>query len=435
MNINKQFIARWVVPAIFLAIAAILFFCGLLQQEHLGGMMLASGVAGVEMTAIMKALDSIEAKIKGQDEKASEELKALGKVSTDTKAAIDNLGTQQRELADRLLSLEQKGVLRNDDGEKSQDSWGAQFTKSEQFGAFAAGSIPKARVELKNTVTNAVGNTFSDRREGIVAGPFRELKLESLFNKLPTTSNAVDYVRENVFTNAAAETAEGAAKPESSITTTLVTEPVATVAHWIKISRQLAMDNAALAAYINVRMRYGVNLRFENQLLNGNGVSGNMSGLLKAGNFTAHGYSAASLVTRFGNNWTVLDLLRAVIADCLTNDYPADAILMNPIDWATVETLKDNQGRYIIGNPNNGSEPLVWRKPIVETNAMPAGQVLVGSLGMAGTVYEREDVVVQLSESDGDNFTKNLVTIRAERRAMVAVERPASIRSGALKPA
>jgi HK97 family phage major capsid protein len=384
--------------------------------------------------AIMKALDSVEMKLKSMSEKADGELATLGKVTADTKAAIDAIGVEQRVLADRMLQLEQKGAARGPD-EKTEESWGLQFTKSEQFKAFASGNLQKARVEVKNTVTNTVGNTFSDRKPAIVGGAFRTLTLEELFVSLPTSSNAVDYVRENVFTNSAAETAEGAAKPESAVTTTPITEPVATVAHWIKISRQLAADNAALAAYINLRMRYGVDLRVENQIINGNGTAPNMSGMLKTGNFTAHGYTAASLTTRFGAGYTRLDLLRAVIADCMTSDYPCDAIILNPVDWATIETLKDSQGRYIIGNPNDGSAPRVWKKPIVESNAIGADQFIAASLMNAATFYNREGVVVEVSESDSDNFTKNLVTVRAERRCMLAVERPAAIRAGDLTPA
>jgi hypothetical protein len=54
---------------------------------------------------------------------------------------------------------------------------------------------------------------------------------------------------------------------------------------------------------------------------------------------------------------------------------------------------------------------------------------------MAATKYDREGVIVELSDSDGDNFQKMLVTVRAVRRLALAVERPASIRGGDLTPA
>ena len=425
--------------AIFGLMAVIAIAAVLLNTSPVDASMLVLATGGaLDLTAVMKGIEGLESKLKNMSEKADGEMQTLGKVSKDTSTALENLGNEQKAIADRLLALEQKGLIRGREGDESakgDESIGAQFIKTSQFEAFKSGAAQKARVEVKNTVTNTVGNTFSDRRPGMVGGAFRTLTLEGLLSSLPTNSNAVDYVRENVFTNAAAEVAEGAQKPESSITTTLVTEPVATIAHWIKISRQLANDNPALAAYINVRMIYGVNLKVENQIIAGSGVAPNMSGFTKVGNFTAHGYTAAALAARFGANWTRIDLIRAILGDCQTSDYPADAILLNPVDWATIETLKDAQGRYLVGNPNDGSDPRLWRVPVVETNAIAQGNTLVLPLAQAATFYNREGVVVELSESDSDNFTKNLVTVRAERRAMLAVERPAAVRYGALVPA
>lgn len=382
---------------------------------------------------VSKAVESIEAKIAAFSAKAEGELATLGKVSADTKTALDNLGKEQHTLAERLLSLEQKG-LTPPSQTPADESWGAQFVKAASFDAFRTGAAQRARAEVKNTVTNTVGNTFSDRRPGVVGGAFREFTLEALLNSLPTTSNAVDYVRENVFTNAAAETAEAGDKPESSVTTTLVTQPVATVAHWIKISSQLASDNAALAAYINTRMVYGVNLRVENQIINGNGTAPNISGFTDSGNFTAHGYTAASL-TALGLANNRFDLIGKMLGDCQVADYPADAIVLNPADWWTMRLAKDSQGRYILGDPGSVVPPSLFGVPVVASNAMTADTVMVASLAQAATFYNREGVMLDMSESDADNFTKNLVTIRAERRCMLAVERPAAVRYGDLTPA
>jgi HK97 family phage major capsid protein len=388
----------------------------------------------MSMEQVMKGLEALEARLKGMSDKADGELSTLGKVSADTKAALESLGTQQRELADRLMGLEQKGAAPAGQADQAE-TWGSQFVKAASFGDFIGGRAQRVRAEVKNTVTNTVGNTFSDRRPGIVAGAFREFTLEMLLNTLPTSSNAVDYVRENVFTNAAAETAEGGTKPESSLTTTLVTEPVATVAHWIKISRQLASDNAALAAYIDLRMRYGVNLRVENQIIAGNGTAPNMSGFTKAGNFTAHGYTAAALTGAGLSATNRFDLIGKILGDCQVGDYAADAILVNPADWWTMRLAKDSQGRYLLGDPGVNVPPTLFGVPVVASNAMSADTVLVASLRQAATFYNREGVVIDMSESDSDNFTKNLVTIRAERRCMLAVERPAAVRYGDLTPA
>jgi HK97 family phage major capsid protein len=79
--------------------------------------------------------------------------------------------------------------------------------------------------------------------------------------------------------------------------------------------------------------------------------------------------------------------------------------------------------------------PSLFGVPVVASNAMTADTVMVASLAQAATFYNREGVMLDMSESDADNFTKNLVTIRAERRCMLAVERPAAVRYGDLTPA
>ena len=59
----------------------------------------------------------------------------------------------------------------------------------------------------------------------------------------------------------------------------------------------------------------------------------------------------------------------------------------------------------------------------------------IGAFAQAYMIYNREGVVVEMSDSDSDNFTKNLITIRAERRLALATERPAAVRAGDLTPA
>lgn len=383
---------------------------------------------------IMKALDGVEAKLTAMSTKADGEMASLGKVSAETKSAIDAIGVEQRTLADRLLAVEQKASAQQD-APPADETVGAQFVKHAGYDNFIKqdGRI-RTRIEVKNTVTNAIGGTFSERRPGVVEGAFRAFTIEDLLVNVPTSANAIDWLRENVFTNAAAETAEGTQKPESSITFTPGTMPVSTVAHWIKITRQLAMDNAALAAYINRRMVYGVNLRVENQLVAGNGAAPNINGLTNTGNFTPHGYTAASL-TAAGLANNRLDIIGKMIGDCAAADYPADVVILNTADWWTLRLMKDGQGRYLLGDPASTVVPTLFGRPVVASNAMVAGSVWVGSLSQAATLHTREGIAVDLSDSDGDNFTKNLITIRAERRLALTVEKPAAARYGLLVPA
>lgn len=381
--------------------------------------------------AIMKALDSIEVKMTAMSNKADDELKNLGKVTTDTKNALEAIGTQQRELADRLLSLEQKGV-QNPEVKPDDKSWGSQLVKADAFEAFIKGSTQKARVEVKNTLTGADANVAPDRKPGVVPGAFQMLTIESLLASVPTSSNAIEFTKENAFTNNAAEAAEGAAKAESALTWTLVNMPISTVAHWIKISRQLAMDNVALAAYVDNRMRYGVQRKVETQLCVGDGTAPNISGIFDSGNYTAHGYLSGAL----GSTLPRLVLIRKMIADSWAAGYPAEAILLNPVDFANIEielmTTAAGAARVAV---DAAGVMRLFGVPIVQSVGVTADTVAVGAFSQAYQIHNREGVVIEMSESDSDNFTKNLVTVRAERRLALATEVPGAVRAGDLTPA
>jgi HK97 family phage major capsid protein len=389
------------------------------------------GIIMEQIDKVIKSVEGIEAALTKFSEKAEGELKTLGKVSSDTETAIKNIGDKQRELAEKLAEIEQKSTAQNDQV-KAGESWGEQLVKSDKYAAFAGGATSKARIEVKNTLTGSDTNVAPDRKPGIVPGASQMFTLEAFLNSSTTSSNAIEFTKEASFTNSAAEAAEGSAKAESALTWSLVNMPISTVAHWIKISKQLAADNRALAAYVNTRMVYGVNRRVETQLVAGNGTAPNISGILDSGNFTAHGYADADL----GSTLKKLVLIRKMIAATWANGYPADGILLNPTDWATIEIdlLTTTSNAVRVGVNAMGQQTL-FGVPVIQCVGMTADNVAVGAFGQAYNVYNREGVVVELSDSDSDNFTKNLVTVRAERRLALATEVPGAVLAGDLTPA
>ena len=381
--------------------------------------------------AILKALDSVEAKLIAMSAKAEGEATTVGKISSDTKTAMEAIGIQQRELADRLLSIEQKATAQPETKEVS--SWGEQFIKSAHYGAFAGGNLNKLRVEVKNTLVGSDTNVAPQRNAGIVGGAVLPFSMEALLPSTTTSSNAIEFTKEASFTNSAAEVVEGTGlKAESALTWSLVNMPVSTVAHWIKISKQLAADAPALAAYVNTRMRYGVNAKVDTQLVVGDGVAPNISGTYDSGNYTAHGIADAALGTVFKK----FVLIRKVIAACYAAGYPADAIVLNPADWATMEIeLMTTAAGQTLYSVTEGGQPRLFGLPVIQAIGMAADTFQVGRFSEAYMIYNREGTVVEMSDSDGDNFRYNLLTLRAERRLALATEKPAAVRGGDLTPA
>lgn len=411
-------------------------FAGLAALDHSGlftGLIMAGTVGNSE--AVMRMLDGVEKSLADFQVQAKRELQEAGRVSTEVKNALDAIGEKQREFADEILCLKQKSVGGGDNGGSTKtQGWGSQVVRNQAFKDFVRGDRQKAKFNIQNNTLTGSGNVVApDRRPGAVPGAFTPLNLESLFKHLPTGSDMIEYTRENVFTNSAAETAEASAGPESSITFTLVQQPVSTVTHWLKISKQLMADHAALAEYINTRLMWGVQRRVDNQIAVGNGVAPNMSGLFTTGNYTPHTYTAAQVGTPLPKH----RLIRKVIADLKASGYVPNAVLLNPADWLAfdLDLLASTPAAVSAADIANGFAPMLFGVPVVESNSIAADTFMVIDSLAAGSVYDREEVAVEFSDSDSDNFTKGLITVRASRRLAMAVEQTGAIRGGDLTPA
>jgi capsid protein len=80
----------------------------------------------------------------------------------------------------------------------------------------------------------------------------------------------------------------------------------------------------------------------------------------------------------------------------------------------------------VSGQPLSASPaPLLWGRQLVVSPAMPAAQALVGAYAVGGTLYWRHRLRLMVSNSDLDDFTRNLSTVRVELRAALVVDVPA----------
>jgi HK97 family phage major capsid protein len=353
-------------------------------------------------------------------------------------AKADEAVKQVQVCADRIVALEQKLTGAILAGKEAPKSFAQILVEDSAYKAFASGQTNKCRITLKNgfgarnnTITGQSGSpaanddtlVSADRRPGIIPGAFRTLRVLDLIARGNTISNAVEFTRELLFTNSAAETAEGVSKPESTLTFELYTKPVVTIAHWLKVSRQIMNDAPALVAYIQNRLRYGVELREETQIVAGNGVGQNLTGMTVSPNFTAFTPTSGD---------TAIDSINRAIRALDNADYPANGIILNPATWGSIERLKDENKNYLVGSPFGAIVPTLWGKPIALTPSMTADKLLVAAFDIAFMYLTRQETEVEMSESDDTNFQQNLVTIRAEKRGVLGGLRPASVRYGSL---
>lgn len=386
-----------------------------------------------EFQDLLAKLAARDDELKALVEKANGEAKAAGNVAAETKAAIEKMIEGNTAIHARLLEIEQKSARRMGSDFDLRVSTGQSFTDNDSFKKLQADHRGTARMAFKSITMNAaVTNVTSlttgtgaggaaiapDRLTGIITPPNRRMTVRDLLLPGRTASNLIQFVQETGFQNMAGPTAEAATKPQSDLSLDLIDTPVRTIAHWIKASNQVLADVPLLQSYIDGRLRYGLEYIEELQLLAADGTGQNLLGLIPQ--------STAFDTSLLKADDQQVDVLRRAILQVRIAEYAASGIVLNPIDWADIETLKDANGRYLFGNPGASISPSMWGLPVVDTNAMPSGHFMVGAFNMAAQVFDREDANVQVSTEDSDNFVKNLVTIRAEERLALAVFRPQS---------
>lgn len=397
------------------------------------------------MTTETKSAADLAVETKAAFDKSFDELKAIAEdavgkaskgetLSEGAKQKADEALTAANEAKARLDEVEQKIARKGGDEKVSRKSAGYQFIENEGVKAFLANPRSGGRVSvdtkaiissLATDADGSAGDTLEPMRLPIIAPVQRRLTIRDLLMPGRTSQSSIQYPKETGFTNSAATHTEtaGTAKPQSEIKFDIVTTSVTTIAHWVLATRQILDDSPMLQSYIDGRLRYGLGIVEEAQLLNGGGTGTDLNGIYTQATAMAANLAVVSAPTK-------MDVIRFAMLQAALAEFPPTGIVLHPTDWAGIETTKDTAGAYIIGDPSSSLQPRLWGLPVVATQAMTLDKFLVGSFGMAAQIFDREDANVTLSTEDDQNFRKNLVTILAEERLALAVYRPESFIKG-----
>lgn len=337
------------------------------------------------------------------------------------------------EVKSRLDELEQKDARRPSNNVDFR-TLGEKFTGSDEYEQLKAnqGTGAKAKLEIKANITSATtdadgsaGSLIAPQRlGGVIATPNRRLTVRDLLMAGSTDSNSIVYMRETGFTNnAKAQNGEGAKLAQSDIKFDEQNVAVKTLGHFVKISSQVLDDASQLASHIDGRLTYGLKLVEEHQILNGDGLTNNLKGIIPQATAFADPASLAK--------YTIIDQLRLAMLQAVLAEYPASGHVLNPIDWAKIELTKDDNGRHIIGNPQGTLSPTLWGVPVVATQSMGVGKFLTGAFDLGAQLFDRLASAVEVG-FENDDFTRMLLTIRATERLALAVCRPEAFIYGTL---
>jgi HK97 family phage major capsid protein len=271
------------------------------------------------------------------------------------------------------------------------------------------------------------GSFGTIQRDPIIVPPMRTRRVRDLFPARTTTAAVIEYFSMTGFTNAASSVAERnagnsafAAKPQSGFTFTGQQAPVRTLAHWEAAHRNVLADEPQLRSIIDNELLYGLRLQEDEQILNGNGLGENLTGILQTNGIQTFDKSGDGEVT---DNYA--DTIRRAATLSFLAYYEPTGVVLHPNDWERIELSKDDNGQYLVAiSVAMGSEPRLWRLPVVDTPAITEGTALVGAFGSGAQLYDREQASIRISEQHSDFFVRNAIVILAEQRLALAVKRP-----------
>ena len=255
----------------------------------------------------------------------------------------------------------------------------------------------------------------------------RPLTVADLFSQGSMTGNAVTYPVYGKLEGGPDTVAEGGQKPQSHFPDPeWVTDTLKEVAVWWKITDDMAEDLPYVASEIQDQNDYAMQLKEEDQLLNGDGSGSNVKGLL-----ARDGVQEIAA----DDERTVAD--RIFHAKTMINKatgHNADALVISPDDYEALRLAKDANQQYYGGGfflpAYGGTGQLViqetpWGLKTVVTPAAPDGECYVGAFKAGGKVLRKGGRRVASTNSHEDDFTNDKVTFRIKERMTLQVKYPA----------
>lgn len=254
--------------------------------------------------------------------------------------------------------------------------------------------------------------------KNIVTGARMPMNVLDLFNHEVISGNTLVYYVEGAMEGAPAVTAEGALKPQVHFADPVPkTVTLQKIAAFIKESDEVIDDAGFLASAINGRLVYELNVVRQNTVITE--LLGT-SGIQTIEMPTTPTFTDLSI--------DIADAIADAIADVQEmSGFAADGVVITPALWKQLRTGHFNNGEYVGGGYfEQGAQPTLWGLPVAVSSQLPTGNILVGAFGTCASLVTKSDgVTVESTNTDQDDFVKNMMTIRAEVRERLAVRRPA----------
>ena len=371
------------------------------------------------MEEIIKELGTKIDAMKNESATKAELIEVMSKIA-DLQAKgndVDALKANIEEVAIKVLDLQTKGTENNVPEsletllKEKQDELKAMKEKSGasvQITLKAAGTMA-----LSTNVTGQVPQ--AEREAGITRIVRRNPFILELVNVGTIMSNVWEWVEQKNADGGAGMTAEGATKSLADFDLVVASANVKKVTAYIKVTKEMLDDVALMRSEIDQELRELINLKIDDQLLNGTGTTVNLSGINQTATAWAAGAFALTIPTP-----NVFDVIRTAINQVRVNLFEPNYIVMHPTDVTKMDLAKASDGHYVLPPFISNDGTTVSGIRVVSNTGVTVNNFLVGDFTKYGVRF-KEGLTINVGY-ENDDFTKNLVTILAEARLVGRVK-------------
>ena len=355
------------------------------------------------------AIESAKADNASALESVKSELEATKAQISVVKDEIEKLEAKQNR--SKMNQVEVKGFNATlaDAIEQNTDSL-AKLSRGEQkrssfiLDTKAVGTMTEA-VNLTGDITRQYANQ-------VYALPSRKVHLRSLLPIGTINQGLFTFPYESGGEGAPAAQVQGSSKAQVDFDITMKDAAAQYIAGYVRISRQMLDDIPAMTSFLQSRLLEKYLIAEDAQILSGDGTAPNLQGIL----------GVATAAT--GAATVDVEQLVQAIAQLESSNYSATGIMVNPTDWAAIMNTKNTNAAYslpastVVTTDGNVS---IAGIPLYKSTAIAVDKFLVGDWAMGAQIMQNQGISVQFSEMDGDNFTKNLITVRVEARIALPI--------------
>lgn len=363
----------------------------------------------IESKATVESIEALKSELQTNQ---LEQMKQLNETLKQHGLAIKKLSESEKASKGKEVSSIRKGLEENIEKLKALAASDATMARNASFSFKAAGTM------LESTNISGGNVPVEQRIAGFNTIASRRVRLMDIIGRGVASSNIISWVYQANKDGAAGGTAEGATKNEIDFDLVVASQVVVKRSAYIKVSDEMIADIDFINSEINNELMRELLKDIESQAYSGNGTAPNLNGIRTVATAFAAGTFALTV-----DNANEADVLTVAINQILIAEQPApNFILMHPSDVTKLKLYKvsTTDRRYIDRLLLVGGEMTLDGIPIIATTLVTATEYLVGSFDMA-TLYDKGQVMIEVG-LDGNDFTKNLRTIRAEWRGALVVK-------------